>query len=342
MGEERARAEALLNRIRAGVVVLLGFAAIVYSPRITPALARLNIAVLVPVFIWTLWQQWRYHHADGYRPWLAWANPVVDIAAITLLQAGYGILGAPGLAVHTPVFLAYFAVLASRPLTGSARHAAITTAVTAGSYGVLSATFLLTGRLHALASPLEFVSTDGTSLLNEATKVLLLLTVGAISTYATAWNERTLRRALAAQVRKGADERELAIRLQEADKLSALGTIAAAAVHDVRNPLTTIGLQAELLLLTTLDQAQRTDVANILADARRAATFVDDLLRVTRASTAPDAPGPVSLMAVVIAVDHRHCPDQASSQSPGSGPSILLHSHGIAKSNVRGFCKILP
>jgi signal transduction histidine kinase len=296
---ERARAEGVLNRMRAAVVALLGIAAVVYAPEITPTLARVNVAVLAPVFAWTLWQQWRYHRPGRYRRWLAWVNPAVDVTAITLLQAGYGLAGAPGLAVHTPVFLAYFAVLASRPLAGSARQAALTTAATAAAYGALSAAFVLSGRLHALASPLDFVTTNGTSLLDEGTKVLMLLTVGAISTYATAWNDRTLRRALAAQVRRAAEERELATRLQEADKLSAIGTIAAAAVHDVRNPLTTIGLQAELLLQTKLDDSQREDVQHVLADARRAAAFVEDLLRVTRGSTAPDVMGSVSLSATV-------------------------------------------
>jgi signal transduction histidine kinase len=248
---------------------------------------------------WTAWQQWRYHRPGGYRRWLAWVNPIVDIAAITLLQAGYGLVGAPGLAVHTPVFLAYFVVLASRPLTGSPRHAAATTGFAALAYGTLSGIFLLTGRLHTLAGPLDLGSADGISLLDEGTKVLMLLTVGAISIYATAWNERILRRALAAQVRRAAEERELASRLQEADKLSAIGTIAAAAVHEVRNPLTTIGLQAEMLLWTNLDESQRGEVEHIVADARRAAAFVQDLLRVTRSSTSSEESGPVSVPAVV-------------------------------------------
>ncbi len=297
--EEQARAEALCNRIRAGVVGLLAIAALTYAPHITPALARVNMVVILPMLAWTAWQQWRYHRPGGYQRWLAWVNPAIDIAAISLLQAGYGLVGAPGLALHTPVFLAYFVVLASRPLTGSPRHAAATTIYAALAYGILSATFVLTGRLRVLPGPLDIGSTDGISLLDEGTKVVMLLTVGAISTYATAWNERILRRALAGQVRRAAEERELASRLQEADKLSAIGTIAAAAVHEVRNPLTTIGLQAEMLLWTNLDQSQRSEVEHIVADARRAAAFVQDLLRVTRSSTSSETEGPVSVPAVV-------------------------------------------
>ena len=190
------------------------------------------------------------------------------MAAITLLQAGYGVFGSPGLAIHAPIFLVYFAVLASRPLTGSARAAALTTAFATVSYAVLSAAFLLGGGLRVVSSPLDVATVDTASLLDEATKVLLLLTVGAISTYATVWHAGILRRALAAQVRRAAEERELAGRLLEADKLSAIGTIAAAAVHEVRNPLTTINLQAQLLLRTKLDSDQREDVERIFSQAR--------------------------------------------------------------------------
>lgn len=140
---------------------------------------------------------------------------------------------------------------------------------------------------------------DSASLLDEAAKVLLLLTVGAISTYATSWYAGILRRALDAQVRRSAEERELATRLQEADKLSAIGTIAAAAVHEVRNPLTTINLQAQLLLDTKLDTGQREDVECIFSEARRANAFVEDLLRVTRSAGADEAPSHVSLPAVI-------------------------------------------
>jgi signal transduction histidine kinase len=298
---EQARAEALVNRIRGAVVALLAVAAVVYAPRLTSALVRLNIGVLLPVLGWTVWQGWRLRSPDGYHPELAWINPAVDVAAITLLQAGYGVFGSPGLAIHAPIFLVYFAVLASRPLTGSARAAALTTAFATVSYAVLSAAFLLGGGLRVVSSPLDVATVDTASLLDEATKVLLLLTVGAISTYATVWHAGILRRALAAQVRRAAEERELAGRLLEADKLSAIGTIAAAAVHEVRNPLTTINLQAQLLLRTKLDSDQREDVERIFSQARRANGFVEDLLRVTRSTTMDDVAGPVSLPDVVAA-----------------------------------------
>lgn len=297
---EQARTEALVNRIRGGVVVLLGIAAMAYAPRLTPALARLNVAVLLPVLAWTIWQGWRLRRPGGYRPGLAWINPAVDVAAITLLQAGYGVFGSPALAIHAPIFLAYFAVLASRPLTGSARAAAFATAFATISYAALSAAFLLGGKLRVVSSPLDVATVDSASLLDEATKVFLLLIVGAISTYATVWHASILRRALAAQVRRAAEQRELASRLQEADKLSAIGTIAAAAVHEVRNPLTTINLQAQLLLRTRLDSEQREDVERIFSQARRANGFVEDLLRVTRSTTADDAAGLVVLPDVVM------------------------------------------
>jgi signal transduction histidine kinase len=296
---EQARAEVMINRIRAAVVVVLGIAAVAYAPRLTPPLIRLNVAVLLPVLGWTAWMAWRLRQPEAYRPEFAWLNPAIDVGALTALQAGYGLFGSPGLAIHAPIFLAYFAVLASRPLTGSARAAAITTGFTTLAYAALSAAFIASGRLVVVGSPLDAGSIDSASLLDEAAKVLLLLTVGAISTYATSWYAGILRRALDAQVRRAAEERELANRLQEADKLSAIGTIAAAAVHEVRNPLTTINLQAQLLLRTKLDTSQREDVECIFSEARRANAFVEDLLRVTRSAGADEAASPVSLPAMI-------------------------------------------
>jgi signal transduction histidine kinase len=305
LAEERVRAEGLLNRVRAAVLIVLAVAALLYAPRITPSLSAVNAAVLVPMLVWTVTQHAIYHRHRSRNPrWspraLGAINATVDITALTLLQAGYAVFGTPELAVRSPIFLVYFVVLASRPFTGSARHAAAVTLLAAGGYIALVAELVVTGRLPLVANPLAALSGSGTSLLNEGAKVLLLLTVGAISVYATAWNERALRRALAVQVARETEAREVTTRLQEADKLAAIGTLAAATVHEVRNPLTAIGLQAELLLATTLTDEQRSDVAAIAADARRTASFLTDLLRVARSAGTEDAEvGPVCLVDVV-------------------------------------------
>src|SRR5262249_46808285 len=153
---------------------------------------------------------------------------------------GYGLAGAPGLALHAPIFLAYFAVLAASPFSGSARHAGLVTVAAVCASSAVALTVILSGRVEGVAGPLALTGRNQASILDEGAKVALLGTVGAIATYATAWSERTLRRALAAQVQRDAEERAMVDRLRETETLAAVGTLAAATVHDVRNPLTTI------------------------------------------------------------------------------------------------------
>ena len=45
---QRERAERLLNGVRAGVLGLLGVAALVYAPSLTPALNRVNVHFNIP------------------------------------------------------------------------------------------------------------------------------------------------------------------------------------------------------------------------------------------------------------------------------------------------------
>src|SRR5512132_4025274 len=89
LDRQRDRAERMLNRARLIVLVLLGFAALVYAPSLTPALNRVNIAVLLPILAWTL----RQSQASSRRPrlpaWIVVANPVADIAAVTAIIGGY-------------------------------------------------------------------------------------------------------------------------------------------------------------------------------------------------------------------------------------------------------------
>ncbi len=286
---EHARAERLLNHVRGGVLLLLGAAAIVYAPALTAALVRVNILVFTPMLLWTAFQELRYHRPHYAPSWLITVNAAADLGAITALQAGYGLAGIPGLALHSPIFLAYFAVLASRPFTGSERHAAGVTIGVVCAYATLVAAMVLTGRVHLVNSPLAVTTSSDASMLDEGAKLMLLGMVGAIATYATAWNERTLRRALAAQLRRDIEEREMTDRLREADKLAAIGTLAAATVHDVRNPLTAIALQSELLMESPLGEPLRNDLTLILEEARRAMAFLADLLQFARsANTEPE------------------------------------------------------
>jgi signal transduction histidine kinase len=295
LGAEQARAEDRLNRSRGLVILVLGIAALLYAPSLTPALVRVNAAVFAPMLAWTIFQHFRWHRQHQRPPWLATVNAATDLGAITALEIGYGLAGAPGLALHAPIFLAYFAVLAASPLRGSARHAAMVTIAAVCASATVALTVILSGRVQLVAGPLALTSTDQASLLDEGAKVALLGTVGAIATYATAWSERTLGRALAAQVRRDTEERALVERLRETETLAAIGTLAAATVHDVRNPLTSIGLQSELLLRLPLGEEPHEELRLIRDEARRAQSFLSDLLTFARSASKDDDERPLSI-----------------------------------------------
>jgi signal transduction histidine kinase len=292
---EHARAEAQCNRARGLVLLVLGIAALIYAPALTPALVRVNVDVFAPMLAWTVWQHWRYHRRHETPAWLATVNAVTDLASITALLIGYGLAGAPGLAIHAPIFLAYFAVLAASPFTGSARHAALVTVAAICAATTVALTCILSGRVDIAAGPLAVTRINQVALLDEGAKVLLLGTVGAIATYATARSERILRRALAAQVKQDAEERAMAVRLRETETLAAVGSLAAATVHDVQNPLTAIGLQTEHLFRMQLGDGAREELRVIRDETRRAQAFLSDLLQFARSAGSDDDGRPLSI-----------------------------------------------
>jgi signal transduction histidine kinase len=156
-------------------------------------------------------------------------------------------------------------------------------------------TVIVAGHVQLVAGPLSVTRIDQASLLDECAKVALLGTVGAIATYATAWGERTLRRALAAQVRRDTEERAMVERLRETETLAAIGTLAAATVHDVRNPLTSIGLQSEMMLRMPLGEGLHEELRLIRDEARRAQSFLSDLLTFARSASKDDDARPLSI-----------------------------------------------
>ncbi len=280
--DDRARSELLLNTVRAVVVGLLAAVALVYAPRLTPALRHANAAVVTPMLLWTLAQEFLIHRRKRRAPWLSTVNALLDVTAVSALLAGYGLAYSSSLLVSTPVFLIYFVVLAARPFTSSTRNALLVAAVTVLEYGAMVAWFLVSGRLEVAAGPLDAVLSGKPSLLDEGAKLLLLAVAGAISSYATWWNERTLRRALAAQVARDAEERDLATKLQEADKLAAVGTLAATMAHEVNNPLALIAMLAEMMQEAPLSEGQRADLKSIAREAHRTAKVVSEMLRLAR------------------------------------------------------------
>jgi two-component sensor histidine kinase len=212
LAEQRAGAERRLNLLRAVVLGVLAFAALVYRPSLTSALNTVNVLVLAPPLAWTL-TQWLLFFRRGKHPdWLTIANPVADITAVTAIIGGYGLAQSPALALKTPMFLMYFVILAARPITSSARKAAAVSALAVAQYCALVALFAVTGQLPIVDSPLVASGTAGVALLDEGAKVLLLAVAGAVSTYATHWHERLVLH----HYRSARDKRELEVRLAKA------------------------------------------------------------------------------------------------------------------------------
>ena len=293
---ERARAERTLNNVRAAVVLLLALSAAIYAPSLSPALRRVNMMVTGPMLVWTLAQLYWHHVARRLPAWVPAVNPVVDITAVTAILFGYGLAASPALALKAPLFLVYIVIIASRPLTGSTRQATMTVVLAIVQYAALAAWLIAHGYAMVVANPVAAAETPYVSLLDEGARILLLGVIGVIAIWATAWHERLLTSALELQVARAAEERELTTRLQEADKLAALGTLAASLAHEVNNPLATIAMTADLMKSELAGQA-RADVILIADEARRTSRIVKDLLAFARRRDSIN--GPLSVAQVV-------------------------------------------
>jgi two-component sensor histidine kinase len=203
LDRQRDRAERMLNRARLIVLILLGIAALVYAPNLTPALNRVNVAVLVPILAWTILQGELFYRLPKLPVWIGVANPVADIAGVTAIIGGYAFAHSAALALKTPIFLMYFVILAALPIAASTRKAAAVACMAFGCYGALVTFFLVTGRLPTVMNPVTASQAAGVSPLDEGAKLLLLAMAGAIATYATNWQER-----LATSFSRATEERE--------------------------------------------------------------------------------------------------------------------------------------
>src|SRR5690349_8661246 len=173
LDRQRDRAERMLNRARLIVLVLLGLAAMVYAPSLTPALNRVNVVVLTPILGWTLLQGQLFYRRPQLPAWIGVANPVADIAAVTAIIGGYGFAQSATLALKTPIFLMYFVILAALPIAASTRKAAAVACMAFGCYGALVTFFLVTGRLSTVLNPVTASQAGGVSPLDEGAKLLL-------------------------------------------------------------------------------------------------------------------------------------------------------------------------
>src|SRR4051794_21432288 len=87
----RARAERLLNGVRAMVLLLLSAAAFAYAPTLPLQLTWVNVIVLAVTLTWTFAQWAIFYRRERLPGWLTLVNPAVDITAITVVMAEYGI-----------------------------------------------------------------------------------------------------------------------------------------------------------------------------------------------------------------------------------------------------------
>ncbi len=258
LAELRDRAERQLNAVRAGVLLLLAVAALAYAPALTPALRLVNVCILVPTLSWTLTQYALWYRRPRLPHWLTIANPAVDITAVTASMAGYGLTHSPVLALKAPLFLAYFAVLAARPVTSSTLIAAGVAILTVCEYAALVLVMIGSGRVALTASPIAAAAGTGIAPLDEGAKLLFLAMGGAVAVYATAWHKR-----LAVRYGEAAREREqLEVRLARAQLerlkhqlqphflFNALNTITALIPIDARAAERTVHGLGELLRLS--------------------------------------------------------------------------------------------
>lgn len=205
LGRQFADAELRVNGVRIAVMGVLAIAATVYAPHLSRPLALTNFVVLAPMLAWAIGQHLFAHRTGRAGGRLFLANIVLDITATTLLLLGYGVFGDPNLAVKSPIFSIYFVVLATRPFTGSPRRAAFAASLATAQYAGLVTFLLLTGRLPLLSDPMVSGMQAGTTLLDEGSKVMMLIVAGVVSTYATGWIEATLVKGISA--RRNADAR---------------------------------------------------------------------------------------------------------------------------------------
>ncbi|MGH7717743.1 MAG: sensor histidine kinase, partial [Gemmatimonadaceae bacterium] len=224
-----------------------------------------NVCVLVPTLGWTVAQWLLFYRRRTLPGWLALANPLVDITAITATMGGYGLVHSPALAFKSPIFLAYFAVLGSRPLASSTRKALAAAVAVVAAYASLLAFFALSGRVELLASPIAASQGPGISLQDEGAKLLLLAVAAAIAVYATAWHERMA----VSYYRESRDREHLEMQLAQAQLstlrqqlrphflFNALNTITALISEDARGAERMIsGLSALLRLSLRSDDEQ--------------------------------------------------------------------------------------
>ncbi|MBK9750656.1 MAG: GAF domain-containing protein [Chloroflexi bacterium] len=96
------------------------------------------------------------------------------------------------------------------------------------------------------------------------------------------------------------DLKEAQNRLVQSARLTAMGELAAAVAHQINNPLTTIVLDTELLLLKEAPGSKNAEILNAISRAgKRAAGVVRRLLASARPNTSTTPPQPINVVQTV-------------------------------------------
>ncbi len=239
---QRELAERRLNGARMAVLVLLGTAALGYASQLPRAVNALNLVLLAVTLAWSVAQHALFSRGRPLPSWLYVVNPIVDLTAVSVVLAGYGITHSAALAFKSPIVLAYFVILAARPIASSTRTATMIAVLAVLEYATVLGYFVVSGRLDLVTSPLAASTGAGVSLLDEGAKLLFLTVAGAIATYATAWHERMatsyfeqarVRERLEGQLAQ-AQLQALKLQLQPHFLFNTLNTIAALVSTDAR------------------------------------------------------------------------------------------------------------
>lgn len=101
-------------------------------------------------------------------------------------------------------------------------------------------------------------------------------------------------------IRDETESRAMTLQVRRAERLSAMGQLAAGVAHEIRNPLNAIALAAQQLKLELADDSGAPMADTIWAESKRLNLIVEDFLSLARPSNQPRAP--VDLKDLIVSI----------------------------------------